>query len=84
MIPVLSNDIEAEKIGAEMVIYNAITEAAVHLNETGTLIYGLIDGERDTAEMVELLSEAFPDAPVAEDLAMLMHQLAEAKVITYK
>ena len=84
MIPVLSNDIEAEKIGAEMVIYNAITEAAVHLNETSTLIYGLIDGERDTAEMVKLLSEAFPEAPVAEDLAMLMQQLAEAKVITYK
>ena len=84
MIPVLSNDIEAEKIGAEMVIYNAITEAAVHLNETSTLIYGLIDGERDTAEMVKLLSEAFPHAPVAEDLAVLMQQLAEAKVITYK
>lgn len=84
MIPVLSNDVEGEKIGDEMVIYNAITEAALHLNQTSTLIYGLIDGERSIAEMTLLLSEAFPDAPIAEDLAVVMQQLAEAKVITYK
>lgn len=84
MTPVLSTDIEAEKIGDEMVIYNAITEAAVHLNQTSTLIYSLIDGERTTAEMVELLSEAFPDAPVSDDVAEVMKQLADAKVITYK
>lgn len=83
MTPVLSKDIEAEQIGDEMVIYHAITESAVHLNETSTLIFGLIDGERTTAEMVELLSEAFPDAPVAEHLAVVMQQLADAKVITY-
>lgn len=83
MIPALSKDIEAEKIGDEMVIYNAITEAAVHLNETSTIIFGLIDGERSTAEMVELLSEAFPEVNVADDVALVMKQLADAKVISY-
>ncbi len=83
MTPILSTHIEAERIGDEMVIYNAITEGAVHLNQTGTLIYGLINGERTTADIVDLLREAFPDAPVAEDVATLLKQLADAQVITY-
>lgn len=83
MTPTLSKHTEAEQIGDEMVIYNAITEGAVHLNQTGTLIYGLIDGERTTADIVDLLQEAFPDAPVSEDVATLLKQLADAQVITY-
>ena len=83
MTPVLSKDIEAEQIGDEMVIYHAITESAVHLNQTSRLIYSLIDGQRSTSEIVALLSEAFPEAPVADDVAQLMKELAEAQVITY-
>jgi len=84
VIPVLSKSIEAEKIGDEMVIYNAITEAAVYLNETSALIFGLIDDSRSDEEIVELLSEAFPDAPVSTDVAELLTQLKEAKIITCK
>lgn len=83
MTPILSTHIEAEQIDDEMVIYNAITEGAVHLNQTGTLIYGLIDGERSTSDIVDLLKEVFPDAPIAEDVANLLKQLADAQVITY-
>lgn len=83
MTPVLSNDIEAEKIGDEMVIYNAVTEAAVHLNQSSTIIYSLINGSRSTAEIVQLLSDAFPDADIEADVAETLQQLADAKVISY-
>lgn len=83
MTPILSKDIEAEKIGDEMVIYNAATEAAVHLNQSSTLIYSLIDGVRSTAEIVQLLSDAFPDADIEADVANTLKQLGDAKVISY-
>jgi alpha-N-acetylglucosamine transferase len=83
MTPVLAETLEAELIEGEMVIYNSATEAAVHLNQTGTLVYQLIDGERSTTEIVEILSEAFPDADIESDVATLMTELAKAKVISY-
>ena len=83
MTPILSKNIEAEKIGDEMVIYNAATEAAVHLNRSSTIIYSLIDGERTTAEIMQLLSAAFPDADIEPDVTKTLQQLANAKVISY-
>jgi alpha-N-acetylglucosamine transferase len=83
MTPVLTSRLEAEVIGHEMVIYNATTEAAVHLNQSSTIIYQLIDGERTSSEIVEILREAFPDSNIESDVAALLVQLADAKVITY-
>ena len=83
MTPVLAETLEAELIEDEMVIYNSATAAAVHLNQTGTLIFQLIDGERSATEIVTMLSEAFPDADVEADAARLLSELAKAKVITY-
>ena len=83
MIPKLSTAVEAEVIGDEMVIYNASTEAAVHLNQSGAVIYQLIDGTRTSAEIVQLLAEAFPEAEVERDVMALFAQLQEAKIISY-
>ncbi|WEK30671.1 MAG: pyrroloquinoline quinone biosynthesis peptide chaperone PqqD [Candidatus Pseudomonas phytovorans] len=48
-------------------------EGMIKLNESASLIGGLIDGQRDVAAIISELEQQFPDIPeVAEDIEQFM------------
>lgn len=58
---------------------NPDTAGAMAVNQTGVLIWRLIDGRRTTGEIAAAIRDRFPDAPetVAEDVRALLTKLAE-------
>ncbi len=53
---------ENESLDGEMVLFAPATQQVLFSNTTGSLIWGLCDGTRSIAEIIRLLSEAYPDA----------------------
>ena len=48
-------------------------EGMIKLNESASLIGGLIDGQRDVAAIISELEQQFPDVPeVADDIEQFM------------
>lgn len=48
-------------------------EGMIKLNESASLIGGLIDGQRSVSAIIEALQQQFPDAPeVADDIEQFM------------
>ncbi|AUA34805.1 pyrroloquinoline quinone biosynthesis peptide chaperone PqqD [Pseudomonas fulva] len=48
-------------------------EGMIKLNESASLIGGLIDGQRDVAAIIDALQQQFPDVPeVADDIEQFM------------
>ena len=48
-------------------------EGMIKLNDSASLIGGLIDGQRDVAAIISELEQQFPDVPeVAEDIEQFM------------
>ena len=60
-----------QKLDDEIVLFDPSQTQALCLNATASLIWGLCDGETTVAEMVQLLRDAFPDAP---DVATDVHE----------
>ena len=60
-------------------LVNPDTAGAMAVNQTGALIWKLIDGRRTTEEIAAAVRDRFPDAPdtVAEDVRALLTKLAE-------
>ena len=60
-------------------LVNPDTAGAMAVNQTGALIWKLIDGRRTTGEIAAAVRDRFPDAPdtVAEDVRALLNKLAE-------
>jgi hypothetical protein len=51
-----------EEIDGEAVIYDRTGTQATYLNETAAIIWQLCDGVRTEAEIIAMLSEAYPEA----------------------
>jgi len=61
--PYLPKDgLEVEDTGDEVLVYLPGGDKTLFLNETAALVWRLCDGHRTGSEMVELLTEAYPDA----------------------
>lgn len=61
-IPVQDPTIVTEFLDGELVLYHPQRTAAIYLNPTAGLIWGLCDGNRSVAEIVETLASNYPDA----------------------
>lgn len=46
----------------ESLIYGSTSKLAIYLNETATMIWKLCDGTRTVKQIVDLLSNSFPEA----------------------
>ena len=78
-------DYRMEELDGEILLFDPATTETFYLNETAAVIWRLCDGQRTTAEIAELLQEAFRDAEgrIAEEVDVTFQRLLEHKVIEF-
>ncbi len=59
---------QMETLDDEIVLLHPARNLILHSNQGGALIWSLCDGRRSVAEIVELLSAAYPES--ADDIAV--------------
>ncbi len=53
---------DMESLDGEIVLFHPATQKILYSNRSGALIWGLCDGQRTVADIIQLLSEAYPDS----------------------
>ena len=53
---------DEESLEGELVLFHPSTQKILYSNQTGALIWRLCDGQRTVADIIQLLSQAYPDA----------------------
>lgn len=68
-----------ETVDSDIVLYHPGRNKALYLNETASLIWRLCDGNRTTAEITELLQEAFPErgATIADGVETTLQRFVD-------
>jgi hypothetical protein len=51
-----------EEMDGELLLYHPQSTATVYMNNTAALVWQLCDGSREVAEIIDLLSESFPES----------------------
>ena len=71
-----------ERLDGEVTVYHPTLTTAVYLNETGALIWELCDGERTISDIIEILSQQYPEsgAQIETDVKDLIPQLIEHNI----
>jgi hypothetical protein len=77
----IPNPDAVQEVGTDgwTLLVNPDTAGAMAVNQTGALIWKLVDGRRTAEEIIAAVRSRFPDAPdtVAEDVRALLTKLAE-------
>jgi len=55
-------DLFVQEMDEEIVLYEAGSHRAIYLNETAAVVWRLCDGRRTVEDLVEMLTENYPDA----------------------
>ncbi len=78
----LQKDYLLERIDGEITVYHPTLTTAVYLNETGALIWELCDGSRTVSEIIDILSELYPESrnQIAGDVKEIIAQLIEQNI----
>lgn len=78
----LKKDYLIERIDGEITVYHPTLTTAVYLNETGALIWELCDGKRTISDIIEALSEQYPESStqIETDVKTLITQLIERDI----
>jgi len=78
----LKKDYLIERIDGEITVYHPTLTTAVYLNETGALIWELCDGKRTILDIIEALSEQYPESrtQIEADVKTLITQLIERDI----
>ncbi|GAB4493306.1 MAG: hypothetical protein Fur0016_04090 [Anaerolineales bacterium] len=58
---------QVETLDDEIILLHPVLNLIIHSNQGGALIWSLCDGQRSVAEIVELISAAYPES--ADDIA---------------
>ena len=53
---------ELEEIDGELLLYSPELNRSIHMNSTASIIWRLCDGRMTIAELIELLTSAFPES----------------------
>ncbi|MBN1272510.1 MAG: PqqD family protein [Candidatus Aminicenantes bacterium] len=71
--------VQREAPDGEVVLVNLDTAASLALNQTGFIIWKLVDGRRTVEQIIDAVREHFPNTPpeVVNDVIRLMETLAE-------
>ncbi len=77
----IPNPAAVQEVGTDgwTLLVNPDTAGAMAVNQTGVLIWELVNGRRTAEEITAAVRHRFPDAPdnVAEDVRALLTKLAE-------
>lgn len=82
-VPRLRPDVRYRLVGGQAVVIVQEAGEALVLNEVGSRILELVDGERSVADIVSVLREEFDAAPeeLASDVSGYLADLVEAGVL---
>ncbi len=85
-IPQRVAGVREDQVEGELLVYLPEATRAVFLNGPAATIWGLCDGSRTLASMVELLAESYPEAAdnLGADVVETIDQLRAAGIITPK
>jgi hypothetical protein len=85
-IPAPADFVEVEVVDDEVLLYHPRQTAAVYLNPTAAVVWGLCDGSRTVADIVALLEESYPDAdpPIAEGVEAALASLQKDGMIVFR
>ena len=76
--------ISSRKLGPELMLYDQHNDKVHVLNETGSLIWGFVDGKKSLPEINNIFAEQFPDSPreqLNRDIQEIIRKLAQEKLI---
>jgi len=78
----LEPDYLLERIDNEVTVYHPTLTTSLYLNETGGLIWELCDGQRSTADIIDILGEIYQESrqQVAEDVVNIIARLVENNI----
>jgi hypothetical protein len=78
-----AEDCLLEDMDGEVLVYNTVTAETLHLNGPSAIVWRMCDGERSTAEIIELVEQAFPDqlAQIAQDIENVVRDLHQRQVL---
>jgi hypothetical protein len=76
---------QMELLDGEVVFFHQSGLKIMHSNRTGALIWQLCDGQRTVAEIIQLLSAAYPEfaAEIHSDVPEILTTLATYGAITW-
>ena len=78
-------DYRLEEIDGEILLSHPAMTKTIYLNETASLIWQLCNGQYTTAEIAELLQDAFPDAEgsIVDEVEVTLQRLLEHEAIEF-
>ena len=78
----LEPDYLLERIDNEVTVYHPTLTTSLYLNETGGLIWELCDGQRSTADIIDILGEIYQESrqQVAEDVVNIIARLVDNNI----
>lgn len=81
-VPRRSSDWTDELLDDELVVYHKNSTAVCYLNESASIVWRLIDGERSVDEICELIEGAYGEVPSLEkDVALTLSELRSQRAI---
>ena len=78
-------DYRLEKLENEILLYHPAKTQVLYLNETASLIWKLCDGTRTTAEITQLLEDAFPEhaAKIRDEVDSTLRSFVEQDAMEF-
>jgi len=82
--PKTVEDFNLEEIDGEMLLYSPASTRSIYLNPSASVIWQLCNGEATISEIIEALSERFPEAAdsIHKDVADTIQTFLENEAIT--
>jgi hypothetical protein len=74
-VPGRRRSFRAEEVDDEVLLFDKVSKRTVYLNGSAAVIWKLCDGKRSVREIVDILKQAYPDAP--DDFATDVHYTLE-------
>ncbi|KAA3662092.1 MAG: PqqD family protein [Chloroflexi bacterium] len=84
-IPCQSADYQMEVLDDEIILFNQSGLKIMHSNQTGAIIWQLCDGQRNVADIVEILTATYPTSAdeIHSDVYEILTILATHNAITW-
>ena len=83
---VLAPDYLLERIDNEITVYHPTLATTLYLNETGGLIWELCDGKKTVTDIVDILTELYPESKghIQNDVINIISGLVEKNIASLK